>query len=86
MMRFLKPKPVAAFCTKAVVAILVLLSVPVAVGAVGVPVKAGLLVSALDEIAEAIAVSSVSISAPLTILPELPVGRPSLAVKLVAFV
>jgi hypothetical protein len=56
-----------------------------AVGAVGVPVKAGLLMSALDEIAEAIAVNSVSISVPLTIFPELPVGRVSLAVKLVAF-
>ena len=75
-----------AVCTKAVVATCVVFVPALAVGAVGVPVKAGLLVSALDEIAEAIAVSSVSISAPLTILPELPVGRPSLAVKLVAFV
>jgi hypothetical protein len=57
-----------------------------AVGAVGVPVSAGLLISALEEIAEATAVNSVSISAPLTIFPELPVGNPSLAVKLVAFV
>ena len=57
-----------------------------AVGAVGVPVNAGLFKSALDEIAEATAVNSVSISAPLTIFPELPVGNPSLAVKLVAFV
>jgi len=57
-----------------------------AVGAVGVPVKAGLFKSAFDEIAEAIAVNSVSISAPLIILPELPVGKLSLAVKFVAFV
>ena len=42
--------------------------------------------SALEAIAEAIAVYSVSNSAPLTILPELPVGNPSFAVKLVAFV
>jgi hypothetical protein len=57
-----------------------------AVGAVGVPVKAGLLLSALEETAAAIAVNSMSISVPLTILPESPDGRPSLAVKLVAFV
>jgi hypothetical protein len=57
-----------------------------AVGAVGVPVNAGLFKSALDEIAEAIAVNSVSISAPLIILPALPEGKLSLAVKLVAFV
>jgi hypothetical protein len=56
-----------------------------AVGAVGVPVKEGLLLSALEEIAEATAVNSVSISAPLMILPELPEGRASFAVKLVAF-
>jgi hypothetical protein len=57
-----------------------------AVGPAGVPVKVGLLMSALDAIALDTAVSSVSISVPLTILPELPVGKPSLAVKLVAFV
>lgn len=57
-----------------------------AVGAVGVPVRAGLFKSALEEIAEAIAVNSVSISVPLIIFPELPEGRLSLAVKLVAFV
>lgn len=54
-----------------------------AVGAVGVPVKPGLLMSALDAIALETAVSSMSISVPLTILPALPVGKPSLAVKLV---
>jgi hypothetical protein len=57
-----------------------------AVGAVGVPVNPGLLISALDAIALATAFSSVSISVPLTILPEFPVGKLSLAVKLVAFV
>jgi hypothetical protein len=54
-----------------------------AVGAVGVPVNPALLISAFDAIALETAVSSVSISAPLTILPELPVGKVSLAVKLV---
>ena len=56
-----------------------------AVEAVGVPVNAGLLMSALDAIALEIAVNSVSISVPLTIFPALPVGSPSLAVKFVAF-
>jgi hypothetical protein len=56
-----------------------------AVGAAGVPVNVGLLISALDAIAEEIAVNSVSISVPLTIFPALPVGSPSLAVKFVAF-
>jgi len=55
-----------------------------AVGAAGVPVNVGLLMSALDAIALDTAVSSMSISVPLTILPALPVGKPSLAVKLVA--
>lgn len=55
-----------------------------AVGAAGVPVKVGLLMSALEEIAEATAVNSVSISVPLIILPELPLGSESLAVKFVA--
>ena len=55
-----------------------------AVGAVGVPVRAGLFKSALEEIAEAMAVYSVSISVPLIILPALPEGKLSLAVKLVA--
>jgi len=40
--------------------------------------------SALEAIADAIEVYSVSISAPLTTLLELPVGSPSFAVKLVA--
>jgi len=61
----------------------VVLEPAVAVGAVGVPVKPGLLISALDAIALATALSSVSISAPLTILPEFPVGKVSLAVKFV---
>jgi hypothetical protein len=39
--------------------------------------------SALDAIALAIALSSVSISVPFTILPELPVGKLSFAVKFV---
>jgi hypothetical protein len=55
-----------------------------AVGAAGVPVNVGLFISALDAIAFETALSSVSISAPLTILPALPVGKVSLAVKLVA--
>lgn len=44
----------------------------------------GLLMSALEATAEAIAVNSVSISVPLIILPALPVGSVSLAVKFVA--
>ena len=68
------------------VAICVLLVPAVAVGAVGVPVKVGLLVSALLAIAVAIAVYSTSISVPLMILPGLPVGSASLAVKLVALI
>jgi len=67
-----------------VVAICVLLVPDAAVGAVGVPVNVGLLVSALLAIAVAIAVYSTSISVPLIILPALPVGRASLAVKFVA--
>lgn len=57
-----------------------------AVGAAGVPVKVGLLLSALDDIAEAIAVYSLSISVPLMTFDGLPVLRPSLTAKLVAFV
>lgn len=57
----------------------------VAVGPAGVPVNVGLLMSALEATAEATAVNSVSISVPLIILPELPLGRLSLAVKFVAF-
>jgi hypothetical protein len=56
-----------------------------AVGPAGVPVKVGLFRSALDEIAEAIALYSVSISVPLIILEGLPEARPSLTAKLVAF-
>jgi hypothetical protein len=55
-----------------------------AVAAAGVPVKVGLFRSALDEIAEAIALYSVSISVPLIILAGLPVAKPSLTAKLVA--
>ena len=43
-------------------------------------------VSALELIADAIALNSLSISVPLTILPESPVGNVSLVAKLVAFV
>ncbi len=57
-----------------------------AVGAAGVPVKVGLLLSALDDIAEAMAVYSASISVPLITFAGLPVLRLSLAAKLVAFV
>jgi hypothetical protein len=57
-----------------------------AVGAAGVPVKVGLLLSALDDMAEAIAVYSASISVPLITFAGLPVLRLSLAAKLVAFV
>ena len=57
-----------------------------AVGAKGVPVKVGLLLSALDDIAEAMAVYSASISVPLITFAGLPVLRLSLAAKLVAFV
>ena len=57
-----------------------------AVGANGVPVRVGLLLSALDDIADAIAVYSASISVPLITFAGLPVLRPSLDAKLVAFV
>jgi hypothetical protein len=57
-----------------------------AVGVNGVPVKVGLLLSALDDIAEAMAVYSESISVPLITFAGLPVLRLSLAAKLVAFV
>lgn len=56
-----------------------------AVGAAGVPVKVGLLTSALLEIAEAMLVNSVSISVPLMIFAGSPVVRVSLVAKLVAF-
>lgn len=57
-----------------------------AVGANGVPVKVGLLLSDFDDIADAIAVYSVSISVPLITFAGLPVLRLSLDAKLVAFV
>ena len=74
-----------AAATNAVVASCVVFVPAAAVGAVGVPVNPALLISALDAIALEIAVSSMSISVPFTILPALPVGKESLAVKLVAF-
>ncbi len=46
-----------------------------AVGVNGVPVKVGLLLSALDDIAEAMAVYSASISVPLITFAGLPVLR-----------
>jgi len=81
-----KSKSAIAPCTNAVEAACVVLVTILAVGTEGVPVNVGLLMSALEATAEAIAVNSVSISVPLTILPELPVGKVSLAVKFVAFV
>ena len=57
----------------------------VAVGAAGVPVNVGDAISALELTAPAIALNSLSISVPLTILLESPVGRVSLVAKLVAF-
>jgi hypothetical protein len=75
-----------AAATNAVVAICVVLVPAEAVGAAGVPVNVGLLLSDLDDIADAMAVNSVSISVPLTTLAGSPVVRPSLIAKLVAFV
>jgi hypothetical protein len=75
----------AAFKANAVVANWVVFVPATAVGAVGVPVKEGLLLSDLDAIAEEIAENSTSISVPLTIRAESPEGRLSLAVKLVDF-
>jgi hypothetical protein len=72
--------------TKAVDAICVVLVPAEAVGANGVPVRVGLLLSALDDTAEAIAVNSASISVPLITFDGLPVLRASLDAKLVAFV
>jgi hypothetical protein len=57
-----------------------------AVGANGVPVKVGLLLSALDDMAEAMAVYSASISVPLITFDGLQVLSASLDAKLVAFV
>ena len=56
-----------------------------AVGAAGVPVKVGLLTSALLDIADAMLVNSVSISVPVMIFAGSPVVRVSLVAKLVAF-
>jgi hypothetical protein len=75
-----------AVVTKAVEAICVVLVPAEAVGANGVPVKVGLLLSALDDMAEAMAVYSVSISVPLITFAGLPVLSASLDAKLVAFV
>jgi hypothetical protein len=77
---------VRAVVTNAVVAICVVLVPAEAVGANGVPVSVGLLLSALDDIAEAMAVYSASISVPLITFAGLPVLRASLDAKLVAFV
>ena len=65
--------PATAAATNAVEAICVVLVPAEAVGANGVPVRVGLLLSALDDIAEAIAVNSASISVPLIIFAGLPV-------------
>jgi len=64
---------VIAAATNAVEAICVVLVPAEAVGANGVPVSVGLLLSALDDMAEAIAVYSASISVPLIIFAGLPV-------------
>jgi hypothetical protein len=71
--------------TKAVVASCVVLVPTAAVGAVGVPVKAGDNKSALvaEEVAKLL--NSVSSSAPFTILRALPLGSVSLEVKAVLF-
>jgi hypothetical protein len=58
----------------------------VAVGAAGVPVNVGDAMSALELIAPERALNSLSISVPLTILFESPVGKVSLVAKFVAFV
>jgi hypothetical protein len=55
------------------------------VGAVGVPVKVGLLLSDLENTAEAMELNSVSSSVPLIILLGFPVARVSFVAKLVAF-
>jgi hypothetical protein len=56
-----------------------------AVGAAGVPVNVGDARSALELTAPEIAFNSLSISVPLTILFESPVGSVSLVAKFVAF-
>jgi hypothetical protein len=75
-----------AVATKAVLAICVVLVPAEAVGANGVPVNVGLLLSALEDMAEAMAVYSASISVPLITFDGLPVLSASLDAKLVAFV
>jgi hypothetical protein len=77
------PKASTDDLTKAVVANWVVFVPEAGLGAVGVPVKEGLLLSDFDAIAEEIAENSTSISVPLTIRAESPEGRLSLAVKLV---
>jgi hypothetical protein len=72
--------------TNAVVANCVVLVSADAVGAAGVPVKVGDAISALELIAPEIELNSLSISVPLTILFESPVGSVSLVAKLVALV
>ena len=74
-----------AAVAKAVVASCVVLVPNAAVGAAGVPVNEGDAVSALELIEPAIALNSLSISVPLTILLESPVGSVSLVAKFVAF-
>jgi hypothetical protein len=56
-----------------------------AVGAVGVPVKLGEALSALEATAVAMLLNSVSNSAPLISFKGLPVARESFDVKLVLF-
>ena len=57
-----------------------------AVGAAGTPVNVGDAMSALELTAPEIALNSLSISVPLTILLASPVGSESLLAKFVAFV
>ena len=81
-------EPVAAVTsprTKAVVARCVEFVPAKGVGAEGTPVNAGLAVFALEAIALEIALNSLSISVPLTILPELPLGNVSFVAKFVIF-
>jgi hypothetical protein len=75
-----------AVVTNAVLAICVVLVPADAVGVNGVPVKVGLLLSDFDDMAEAMAVYSASISVPLITFAGLPVLSASLDAKLVAFV
>jgi hypothetical protein len=57
----------------------------VSVSVVNRPEKVGFNKSALDSIASAIALNSLSISVPFTILPALPLGKESFVAKLVDF-